>query len=75
MIVVKLLYDRFELDTTAGRVILGILVFQDIWAILFLALQPNLRDPADRRFCSLSFLKGAVVVGVLARSSAGSCCR
>jgi len=46
MIVVKLLYDKFELDTLPGRVTLGILVFQDIWAILFLALQPNLENPA-----------------------------
>ena len=61
MIVVKLLYDRFELDTTAGRVMLGILVFQDIWAILFLALQPNLHDPAIS-ILVLSFLKGALLV-------------
>ena len=45
MIVVKLLYDKFELDTTAGRLSLGILVFQDIWAILFLAFQKDLADP------------------------------
>ena len=61
MIVVKLLYDRFELDTTAGRVMLGILVFQDIWAILFLALQPNLRSPAVS-ILLLSLVKGALVV-------------
>jgi hypothetical protein len=29
--VVKLLYGKFELDTLAGRLTLGILVFQDIW--------------------------------------------
>jgi len=45
MIVVKLLYDKFELDTIPGRVTLGILIFQDIWAILFLALQPTLSHP------------------------------
>jgi Kef-type K+ transport system membrane component KefB len=61
MIVVKLLYDRLELDTTAGRVMLGILVFQDVWAIVFLALQPNLRDPAISLLL-LSFVKGALVV-------------
>jgi Kef-type K+ transport system membrane component KefB len=62
MIVVKLLYDRFELDTTAGRIVLGILVLQDVWAILFLALQPNLRDPAASVLL-FSFIKGALVVG------------
>ncbi len=42
MIVVKLLYDKLELDSLAGRITLGILVFQDIWAIVVLAIQPNL---------------------------------
>ena len=45
MIVVKLLYDKFELDTLPGRITLGVLVFQDVWAILFLAIQPNLLQP------------------------------
>ncbi len=45
MIVVKLLYDKFELDTLPGRITLGVLVFQDIWAILVLSIQPNLLDP------------------------------
>ena len=44
-IVVKLLYDKFELDTLPGRMTLGILIFQDLWAILILALQPNLTNP------------------------------
>jgi Kef-type K+ transport system membrane component KefB len=44
LIVVKLLYDKFEMGTFAGRVTLGILIFQDLWAIAFLALQPNLHD-------------------------------
>ncbi len=61
MIVVKLLYDKFELDTLPGRITLGILVFQDIWAIIVLALQPNLRSP---RFTPLaaSFGKGILLV-------------
>lgn len=45
MIVVKLLYDKKELDTLPGRITVGILVFQDIWAILVLAIQPNLANP------------------------------
>ena len=44
-IVVKLLYDKFELDTLPGRITLGILIFQDLWAILILALQPYFNKP------------------------------
>ena len=44
-IVVKLLYDKLELDTMPGRITLGILIFQDLWAILILALQPHLTNP------------------------------
>src|SRR3954464_7703582 len=45
MIVVKLLYDKFELDTLPGRITLGVLIFQDIWAIVVLGIQPNLLNP------------------------------
>jgi Kef-type K+ transport system membrane component KefB len=62
MIVVKLLYDKFELDTLPGRVTLGILVIQDVWAILFLALQPNLDNP-QIGVIAFSFLKGVALVG------------
>jgi Kef-type K+ transport system membrane component KefB len=58
MIVVKLLHDRSELDTLPGRLTLGILVFQDIWAILFLAVQPELADP------SVTVLAVQVVKGI-----------
>jgi Kef-type K+ transport system membrane component KefB len=44
-IVVKILYDKFESDTIHGRITLGILIIQDVWAILLLAMQPNLADP------------------------------
>lgn len=62
-IVVKLLYGKFELDTLAGRITLGILVFQDIWAILLLGIQPNLADP-DILQILLSFGKGFLLVAV-----------
>ncbi|HTM07108.1 MAG TPA: cation:proton antiporter [Verrucomicrobiae bacterium] len=52
LIVVKLLYDKFEITTLPGRITLGVLVFQDVWAILFLALQPNLHDPRLAIFLS-----------------------
>jgi Kef-type K+ transport system membrane component KefB/Trk K+ transport system NAD-binding subunit len=44
LIVVKLLFDKFEMSTLAGRITLGVLVFQDLWAIVFLALQPSLES-------------------------------
>ena len=61
LIVVKLLYDKFELTTLPGRITLGVLVFQDIWAIVFLALQPSLHDPHLGVFFG-SFAKGAGLV-------------
>jgi Kef-type K+ transport system membrane component KefB len=61
LIVVKLLYDKFELTTLPGRITLGVLVFQDIWAIVFLALQPNLHDPQMSTIL-VSFVKGAALV-------------
>ena len=42
VIIVKVLYEKRELDTLPGRITLGILVLQDIFAILFLAVQPSL---------------------------------
>jgi Kef-type K+ transport system membrane component KefB len=61
LIVVKLLYDKLELTTLPGRITLGVLVCQDIWAIVFLAVQPNLRDP-QAIIIAASFVKGAALV-------------
>lgn len=44
VIIVKVLYDKRELDTLPGRITLGILVLQDLFVILFLAIQPNLQN-------------------------------
>ena len=46
VIIVKILYDKRELDTLPGRITLGVLVIQDLCAILFLAIQPTLEHPA-----------------------------
>jgi Kef-type K+ transport system membrane component KefB len=46
VIVVKMLYDKEELDTLPGRITLGVLVLQDLAVILFLAIQPNLENLA-----------------------------
>lgn len=63
MIVVKLLYDKFELMTQPGRITLGVLVFQDLWAILALAIQPNLADPKPAILLG-SLVRGTLLVGV-----------
>ncbi len=60
-IVVKLLYEKFELDTLAGRITLGVLVFQDIWAIVVLGIQPNLANP-EMVTILWSFAKGGFLV-------------
>ena len=44
VIIVKVLYEKRELDTLPGRITLGMLVLQDIFAILFLAVQPSLAN-------------------------------
>ncbi|HEX7263663.1 MAG TPA: cation:proton antiporter [Candidatus Dormibacteraeota bacterium] len=45
LVVVKLLYDKHELDTLPGRITLGVLVIQDMWAVAMIAVQPNLTNP------------------------------
>ena len=63
MIVVKLLYDKHELMTLPGRLTLGVLVFQDVWAILVLAVQPTLLHPSAGVLVS-SLFKGLLLVAV-----------
>jgi len=63
LIVVKLLREKFELKVLSGRLTLGVLVVQDIWAILFMAVQPSLDEPGTLRIAQ-SVLGGAVLVGV-----------
>ena len=66
LIVVKLLSDRSELDTIAGRTTLAILLVQDVLAIVVLAVQPNLgggEAGAPLAAMGLSVLKGIALVG------------
>jgi Kef-type K+ transport system membrane component KefB len=63
LIVVKLLRDKFELKSLAGRLTLAVLIFQDIWAILFMAVQPNLNAPSLLRIAQ-STGGGVLLVGL-----------
>jgi Kef-type K+ transport system membrane component KefB len=65
-IVVKLLYEKFELDTLAGRIAIGVLIVEDIWAIVIIGLQPNLADPqALKIIISLAKCVFLVIVSML----------
>ncbi|WP_315834826.1 cation:proton antiporter [Bradyrhizobium prioriisuperbiae] len=63
VIIVKVLYEKRELDTLPGRITLGILVLQDIFAILFLAVQPSL-DNLQISIVLLSIGRVVVLVAV-----------
>lgn len=63
VIIVKLLYDKRELETLAGRITLGVMVLQDIATILFLALQPNLKHPTVSAL-AMAFGNVLLLVGV-----------
>jgi hypothetical protein len=61
LVVVKLLNDKFELDTLPGRITLGVLVIQDIWAVGMLAVQPKLLNP-NLLPLAFSVWRGALLV-------------
>ena len=63
VIIVKILHDKRELETLAGRITVGVLVIQDLFVILFLAVQPNLKNPALAPL-ALAFGKVILLVGV-----------
>jgi Kef-type K+ transport system membrane component KefB len=68
VIIVKVLYEKRELDTLPGRITLGVLVLQDIFAILFLAVQPSLNN-LHLSIILLSILRvGALVATALVLS-------
>ena len=61
LVVVKILNDKFELDTLPGRITLGVLVIQDLWAVAMLAVQPNIVNPNLLPLLG-SLWRGAVLV-------------
>ncbi len=62
MVVVKLLADRREVDTLHGRVIIGILLVEDILAVLILSALTTI-DNFSFVFLAIALLKG---IGLLA---------
>ncbi|NNM71683.1 cation:proton antiporter [Enterovirga aerilata] len=64
VIIVKVLYDKRELDTLPGRITLGVLVLQDLAVILFLAVQPSLNE-LRVGILALSLLRVAALVATM----------
>jgi Kef-type K+ transport system membrane component KefB len=64
LLVVKLFQQSFQLDTETGRIALGVLIFQDIWAIGVIAIQPNFTSPDISPI--LLTLAGTVLLAVTA---------
>ncbi len=62
VIAVKILTDRRELDTLAGRLSIGISVIQDVALIVFLGVQPALSNPSVMVVVA-TFLKIALLIG------------
>jgi predicted Kef-type K+ transport protein len=62
VIIIKILHDKRELETLPGRITIGVLVLQDLFVILFLAVQPNLKDPEAAPLL-LALAKVLVLVG------------
>jgi len=63
LLVVKLFQERYEMGTESGRLALGILVFQDIWAIIVLVLQPTFESP-ELVLALVSFLGMFLLAGI-----------
>ena len=62
-IVIKLLNDKAELDSFSGRLTVGILLFQDVWAILMLAIQPDISS-MDIRPIVMAILKAFALIAI-----------
>jgi len=61
MVVIKMLSDKYELDTLHGRIIIGILLLQDILAILALSMLHNVAGGMGEILLNL-LIGGAIIV-------------
>lgn len=63
----KLLIDRLELDSAHGRMVMGVLLFQDLAVVPFLVLIPALSEPPEQqlRVLLLAGVKAILLLGVV----------
>ena len=65
MVVLKLLMERGELDTAHGRLMLGILLVQDIAVIPMMAILPAIGKPEWASALGIAVLKAAIFIGAM----------
>jgi Kef-type K+ transport system membrane component KefB len=63
LLVVKIMQEKFQMDTVVGRVAIGVLIAQDVWSIVVLALQPNFAKP-ELGVVGFTFLGIGIVTAV-----------
>jgi Kef-type K+ transport system membrane component KefB len=64
LLALKLYQEALELDTVPGRIAIGLLVFQDLWAIVVLLLQPSLHAPKFGEI--VGAIAGIVLLAIIA---------
>jgi Kef-type K+ transport system membrane component KefB len=65
LLVVKIMQEKFQMDTVVGRVAVGVLIAQDVWSIVVLAMQPNFAKP-ELGVVGFTFLGIGIVTAVAA---------
>ncbi|MDP2168358.1 MAG: cation:proton antiporter [Thermodesulfovibrionales bacterium] len=69
-IVLKMLFERGETDTPHGRMMVGVLIFQDICVVPLMLLTPVLAGvEVDMPVIALKVLKSAVIIAVVLLSA------
>ncbi len=66
-VLTKLLAERMQFDTTHGREILGVLLFQDLAVVPLLVIIPSLTQPPEKlaMLIGIALLKAVVVLAVI----------
>ena len=65
MVVLKLLMERGELDTAHGKIMIGILLVQDIAVIPMMAIMPAIGDPEWAKALGIAVLKAVIFIGAM----------
>ena len=65
MVVLKLLMERGELDTAHGKLMIGILLVQDLAVIPMMAVMPAIGEPEWAKQLGFAVLKAVIFIGAM----------